>query len=140
MHRLSCPATKDLILVPWPGMEPTSLILVFQTKPFHLPLQSSKLSCLKSTWYFPLVFVCTMFLPQINFEIGPEIMWSHRKRGSITSAHLLSLCFLNAAYNSSPHLPNSKWLLEDSLGEGPGNPLQYSCLENPMDRGAWWGC
>ena len=24
-----------------------------------------------------------------------------------------------------------------SLGEGTGNPLQYSCLENPMDRGAW---
>ena len=23
------------------------------------------------------------------------------------------------------------------LGEGNGNPLQYSCLENPMDRGAW---
>ena len=22
-------------------------------------------------------------------------------------------------------------------GEGSGNPLQYSCLENPMDRGAW---
>ena len=33
---------------------------------------------------------------------------------------------------------------EDPLGEGHGNPLQYSCLENPMDRGAWqayspWG-
>ena len=25
-----------------------------------------------------------------------------------------------------------------SPGEGHGNPLQYSCLENPMDRGAWW--
>ena len=25
-----------------------------------------------------------------------------------------------------------------SIGEGNGNPLQYSCLENPMDRGAWW--
>ena len=27
-------------------------------------------------------------------------------------------------------------------GEGNGNPLQYPCLENPMDRGAWcpWGC
>ena len=25
-----------------------------------------------------------------------------------------------------------------SPGEGDGNPLQYSCLENPMDRGAWW--
>ena len=28
------------------------------------------------------------------------------------------------------------------LGKSPGgghdNPLQYSCLENPMDRGAWW--
>ena len=26
---------------------------------------------------------------------------------------------------------------EDPLGEGNGNPLQYSCLGNPMDRGAW---
>ena len=24
------------------------------------------------------------------------------------------------------------------FGEGNGTPLQYSCLENPMDRGAWW--
>ena len=24
-----------------------------------------------------------------------------------------------------------------SLGDGSGNPLQYSCLESPMDRGAW---
>ena len=28
--------------------------------------------------------------------------------------------------------------LEDPLGERNGNPLQYSCLGNPMDRGAWW--
>ena len=27
---------------------------------------------------------------------------------------------------------------EDSPGEGNGNTLQYSCLENPMDGGAWW--
>ena len=25
-----------------------------------------------------------------------------------------------------------------SPGGGPGNPLQYSCLENPVDRRAWW--
>ena len=25
-----------------------------------------------------------------------------------------------------------------SPGEGNGNPLQYTCLENPTDRGAWW--
>ena len=24
------------------------------------------------------------------------------------------------------------------LGKGNGNPLQYSCLKNPMDRGVWW--
>ena len=27
---------------------------------------------------------------------------------------------------------------ERSSGEENGNPLQYSCLENPMDGGAWW--
>ena len=27
---------------------------------------------------------------------------------------------------------------ERSPGEGNGNVLQYSCLGNPMDRGAWW--
>ena len=28
--------------------------------------------------------------------------------------------------------------LARSPGEENGNPLQYSCLANPMDRGAWW--
>ena len=28
--------------------------------------------------------------------------------------------------------------LEAMTGEGNGTPLQYSCLENPMDGGAWW--
>ena len=28
--------------------------------------------------------------------------------------------------------------LEHISGEGNGTPLQYSCLENPMDGGAWW--
>ena len=27
---------------------------------------------------------------------------------------------------------------KDPLEEENGNPLQYSCLKNPMDRGAWW--
>ena len=31
------------------------------------------------------------------------------------------------------------WLqVKSGSGEGNGNPLQYSCLENPMDGGAWW--
>ena len=30
------------------------------------------------------------------------------------------------------------WSYANKCGEGNGNPLQYSCLENPMDGGAWW--
>ena len=28
--------------------------------------------------------------------------------------------------------------MSPTIGEGNGTPLQYSCLENPMGRGAWW--
>ena len=40
-----------------------------------------------------------------------------------------------SAYNSGDlgSIPG----LGRSPGEGNGNPLQYSCLENPVDRGAW---
>ena len=32
---------------------------------------------------------------------------------------------------------SNEFLLQTLYGEGNGNPLQCSCLENPMDRGAW---
>ena len=34
--------------------------------------------------------------------------------------------------------PNFCRYLDFLAGEGNGTPLQYSCLENPMDGGAWW--
>ena len=40
-----------------------------------------------------------------------------------------------SAYNARD--PGSIPGLGRSPGEGNGNPLQYSCLENPMDEGAW---
>ena len=40
-----------------------------------------------------------------------------------------------SVYNAGD--PGSIPGLERSPGEGNGNPLQYYCLENPMDRGAW---
>ena len=40
-----------------------------------------------------------------------------------------------SAYNAGE--PALIFGLRSSSGEGNGNPLQYSCLENPMDRGAW---
>ena len=33
---------------------------------------------------------------------------------------------------------NNFWELSINDGKGSGTPLQYSCLENPMDGGAWW--
>ena len=36
------------------------------------------------------------------------------------------------------HYFTNKGLSSQSYGEGNGTPLQYSCLENPMDGGAWW--
>ena len=47
-----------------------------------------------------------------------------------SSVSKASVC--NAGYLGS--IPG----LGRSPGEGNGNPLQYPCLENPMDRGAWW--
>ena len=47
-------------------------------------------------------------------------------------------CFLNSL-GWNPKHPLSFYLpLTRRLGEGDGTPLQYSCLENPMDGGAWW--
>ena len=46
-------------------------------------------------------------------------------------AQLVKICACNAGdQGSTPGLGRS-------LGVGNGNPLQYSCLENPMDRRAW---
>ena len=67
--------------------------------------------------------------------------------------HLLGMVYKNAAVNvhvriyawkcvfiSLEYLPGSgiagSW--GNSVGDGNGTPLQHSCLENPMERGAWW--
>ena len=69
--------------------------------------------------------------------------------------HFLTPRFLNTYCNTKPQvdLPggpvvknspaNAGYMgsipgLQRFSGGGPGNPLQDSCLENPMDRGAWW--
>ena len=61
-----------------------------------------------------------------------ELNWTERETwsfpGSLVSKE--SACHARD-WNSIPGLGRSPQ-------EGNGNPLQYSCLENPMDRGAWW--
>ena len=55
----------------------------------------------------------------------------------------LVLCFLLLEFYTFFSYRSSTYLLDlyisiSIFGEGNGNPLQYSCLENPMDGGAWW--
>ena len=89
-----------------------------------------------------------------------ELCWnySHCSCGSLCTAPLLqsswwSFFLLNSSLKYHSGFPGgsevkvSAYNVGDlgltpgsgrSPGEGNGNPLQYSCLENPMDGGAWW--
>ena len=53
-----------------------------------------------------------------------------------------SQAFLVTQMVKSPPATPEIWVQsldqEDSPGVGNGNPLEYSCLENSMDRGVWW--
>ena len=50
----------------------------------------------------------------------------------------LKIMFPNQIWNLPRNLSVSSTVSSSENGEGNGNPLQYSCLENPVDRGAWW--
>ena len=65
---------------------------------------------------------------------------------SDSQASALALFLAAFQRDFSPHIEHLEkpWHLflckekEGDFGVGNGNSLQYSCLENPMDRGAWW--
>ena len=54
----------------------------------------------------------------------------------ITVAHHLVITF-KSSLNVGPTPENVSHVMLRHYGEGNGTPLQYSCLENPMDGGAW---
>ena len=59
----------------------------------------------------------------------PYLGASKPRRASLVAQMVESACSVGD--------PGSIPVLGRSPGEGNGNPLQYSCLENPMDGGAW---
>ena len=90
---------------------------------------------------WPEVFLSVVSLPA---RPGPGLcsLVEHSYFGSQGLCFLMSLGFPGGseakafAHNTEDlgSIPGSG----RSPGEGNGNPLQYSCLENPMGRGAWW--
>ena len=65
----------------------------------------------------------------MNFTLGSHILFIKNKKKQIHIGKLKNLC--------GAHYCNKVYLYL-SFREGNGTPLQYSCLENPMDGGAWW--
>ena len=57
---------------------------------------------------------------------------------SVQSKGLSRVFFSTIQRNQFFDGQHSLWSLTSIFGEGNGNPLQSSCLENPRDRGAWW--
>ena len=60
-------------------------------------------------------------------------MTSVRFQGKPFNITVIQVC----APTSNAEEAEVERVYEDLHGEGNGTPLQYSCLENPMDRGAW---
>ena len=46
--------------------------------------------------------------------------------------------FIEYITHTHTHTHTYIYICSTYTGEGNGPPLQYSCLENPMDGGAWW--
>ena len=66
----------------------------------------------------------------LSARVGVQLIW----RPVLTVALMVKNPPANAGdVRDMGSVPGS----ERSPGRGHGNPLQYSCLENPMDRGAW---
>ena len=75
-------------------------------------------------------------------------LWKIKQRNTFSlflelSTHVLSRTIYNSQYMKATKM-SINWGVDKevwyiyTIGEGNGNPLQYSCLENSMDRGAWW--
>ena len=95
----------------------------------------------------PLQTSC-MTLPPLQDTLHLFMLFFHSSTG-----HSLICLYLQASLLSMHYSPDGSevktsacnagdlgWIPGSgrSLGEGNGNPPQYSCLENPVDRGAWW--
>ena len=75
---------------------------------------------------------CPSPTPRLHSDSCPSSQWCHPAISSSVVPFFGKKSACNAGDSGS--IPG----LGRYPGEGSGNPLQYSCLENSMDRGAWW--
>ena len=96
-----------------------------------------------SLWWRSLLFSLILAVPQILFVPSKSLWWAWGWILNMIAPYLfLFVTFLGGsdgketACNSGD--PDSTPGSRSSPGEGNSNPLQHSCLENPMDEGTWW--
>ena len=70
----------------------------------------------------------------IFFRILKQLRINRRKKGASLVVSSKEPACKSGATGDTDSIPG----LERSPGGVHGNSLQYSCLENPIDRGAWW--
>ena len=74
-----------------------------------------------------------------SFSLGTltrEFIFEFFSNHSMQGAYELSVLWVKyTRYNQNPQIKVS---VVNIFGEGNGTPLQYCCLENPMEGGAWW--
>ena len=115
---------------------------------FHgLWLDTPSLKCLPGSLSYPYLVSAQMS------HSWQGISWGYFRVEIISAMLIYLLPFTDLMFSGFPGGASGKELscqwrrfkilviclgLEDPLGVGHNNPLQYSCLENPMDRGAWW--
>ena len=96
----------------------------------------------------PLLLACpphaTLPTPLPTQTLGPAEVFSLQRTSSFSSqlnGHGASPMTAQPVKNP-PAMQETREVqgqsLEKAPGGGSGTPLQYSCVENPMDRGAWW--
>ena len=159
-HRIVNLRCSIQAVIPWPEIKPESPSL----RAWHLSHQTTReVSRTSISWCFIWKYKCG----GRRMDMGMRETWIRKLCASVSSPvdtkmllsplllfsrQVISNSFgprglqcarlpypslsLGAAYNSGD--PGSILRLGRSPRDGNGNPLQYSCLENSMDRGAWW--
>ena len=121
--------------LPKPGVEPRSPALQADSllsEPPGKPLVPEYV-----VHFVNLTSIPSLSLRQSKIHLTSFSKKFHNKRGWTTIFLLVNHSVSKESACSAGDLGSIPGL-ERSPGEGNGNPLQYSCLENPMDRGAWW--
>ena len=124
---LSCEVVPDSFVTPWAAIRQAPLSMEFSRQEYWSGLPFPSPGIFPTQGLNPGLLHCRQIHYRLSHPGGlfSELNW-------LFSYYPVFIGTLKVPVNLSPHLI----LSGRSPGEGNGNPLQYSCLENSMDRGA----